>query len=79
VESKAYTVASLVNGQQARITDIDGGHGVRQHLAALGIHPGDTVAMIRKSSPPGPFLIEIHGFRVALGRDVAGKIRLEAP
>jgi ferrous iron transport protein A len=79
VESKTFTVSGLAAGQQGRISDIEGGHGVRQHLAALGIHPGDTVIMIRKSPPPGPFLIEIHGFRVALGRDVAGKIHLDAP
>jgi ferrous iron transport protein A len=62
---------------QARVADIEGGRGVRSHLNTLGIHIGDRIVVIDRAPFQGPVLVEIHGSRVALGRGVARKIRVD--
>ncbi|MCP4902299.1 MAG: ferrous iron transport protein A [bacterium] len=63
--------------RQARVIMIDGGQGVRSHLNTLGIHIGDWIRVVQRAPFRGPVLIEIHGSRVALGRGVATKVRVD--
>ena len=51
----------IEEGKRARVLDILGGMGVRQHLSALGIHIGDIILVKRRSVWGGPVLIEVHG------------------
>jgi ferrous iron transport protein A len=61
----------------AKVVAIDGGHGVCSHLNTLGIHVGDQIVVVDRAPFRGPILVEIHGSRVALGRGVAKKVRVE--
>lgn len=63
--------------QPARVLELSGGMGVRSHLNTLGIHVGDTVRVVERAPFKGPVLIEVHGTRVALGRGVARKVRVD--
>ncbi|MCP4901546.1 MAG: ferrous iron transport protein A [bacterium] len=63
--------------RQARVIMIDGGRGVRSHLNTLGIHIGDWIRVVERAPFRGPVLIEVHGSRVALGRGVAIKVRVD--
>ena len=63
--------------KQVRVMLIDGGHRVRSHLGNLGIHIGDWLTVIGHAPFHGPVLVEIHGTRLALGRGVAAKIRVD--
>ncbi len=63
--------------QRARVVEIDGGRGVRSHLASLGIRVGDWVVVVERAPFKGPVLVEVGGSRVAIGRGVAGKIRID--
>jgi ferrous iron transport protein A len=63
--------------EQARVIDIEGGHGVRSHLNTLGIHVGDQIVVVERAPFRGPVLVEIHGSRVALGRGVARKVKVD--
>jgi ferrous iron transport protein A len=56
---------------------IDGGARVRTHLNTLGIHIGDWITVVERAPFRGPVLVEIHGSRVALGRGVASKVRVD--
>jgi len=57
---------------------IDGGMGVRGHLNTLGIHVGDWITVVERAPFRGPVLVEINGSRVALGRGVASKVRVDS-
>jgi ferrous iron transport protein A len=56
---------------------IDGGHRVRSHLNTLGIHIGDWLTVVERAPFRGPVLVEVNGTRLALGRGVAAKIRVD--
>jgi ferrous iron transport protein A len=43
----------------------------------MGIHPGDTITILRYGALRGPILIEVHGSQVALGRGIASRIIVE--
>ncbi len=66
---------SVEEGKEVRVLDIDGGKGVKNRLAAIGIYPGGTLKVIK--APPGPVIVEVAGSRVALGKGMAGKIKVE--
>ena len=70
-------LAQLGENQGARVIDIQGGHGIRQRLSQMGIHPGDVVTILRYGALGGPILIEVHGSQVALGRGIASRIVVE--
>jgi Fe2+ transport system protein FeoA len=51
-----------------------GGHGLRRHLAAMGLVPGVAVAVLNSTGPGGPVVIRIRDTRLALGRGMAQKV-----
>jgi len=63
--------------RHARVILIDGGQKVRSYLNTLGIHIGDWLKVVQRAPFRGPVLVEIHGTRVALGRGIAKKIRVD--
>lgn len=71
------TLDSLDARRHARVILIDGGHRVRAHLNTLGIHIGDWLTVIERAPFRGPVLVEINGSRLALGRGIASKVRVE--
>lgn len=71
------TLDQIHENKKATVTNIQGGQGIRQRLGQMGIHPGDTIMMLRYGALRGPILIEIHGSQVALGRGIASKIIVE--
>jgi len=56
------------------VDDINGGVGARRRLNQLGLHLSDIIIVRRSGIMGGPFLIEIHGSQVAIGRGMAKKI-----
>jgi len=71
------TLDKVQEGKRAVVIEIKGGRSIRQRLAELGLHPGDTVGMVRCAVFHGPLLIDIRGNEVAIGRGVAQKIQVE--
>jgi len=71
------TLYKLKDGEEARVLNILGGHGVRQRLSHCGVHPGDRVRVIRNGFLGGPVLIDIHGAEVAIGQGMARKVEVE--
>jgi Fe2+ transport system protein FeoA len=59
------------------ITSISGGWGVRQNLNEVGLHAGDTIRILRKAPFGGPLMVVSHGTKVAVGRQLAEKIKVE--
>ncbi|MBI1940109.1 MAG: ferrous iron transport protein A [Acidobacteria bacterium] len=65
-------------GSMMRISVISGGWGVRRNLNQLGLHVGDEVSVIHKAPFGGPLVVESRGNRVAIGKQLAQKINVEA-
>ena len=71
------TLDQIYENKKATVIDIKGGQGIRQRLGQMGIHPGDTITMLRVGALGGPILIEVHSSQVALGRGIASKVTVE--
>jgi len=63
--------------RKVRVINFDGGHRVRTHLNTLGIHIGDWLTVVERAPFHGPVLVEVNGSRLALGRGIAAKIRVD--
>jgi len=72
------TLESVDVRRQARVILIEGGHGVRSHLNTLGIHIGDWLTVVERAPFRGPVLVEVNGTRVAIGRGIANKVKVDA-
>jgi ferrous iron transport protein A len=77
------TFASPMNLYEAedqaelRILLITGGWEVRRSFNQIGIQPGDRVRVLRRAPFGGPLMIDNKGTRVAVGKQLAEKIRVE--
>ncbi|MGC8940360.1 MAG: FeoA family protein [Candidatus Bathyarchaeia archaeon] len=68
-------LAMLPENCEAVIVEVNGGMGLTRRLAEMGFTNGTKVKVLH-SSPPGPMLVMVRGSRIALGRGVAMKIRV---
>lgn len=62
---------------ELRILLITGGWEVRRSFNQMGIQPGDLVRVMRRAPFGGPLVIDNKGTRVAVGKQLAEKIRVE--
>ncbi len=60
-------------GSRVRLVAVEAGHGLQGRLAAMGLVPGVEIKVLRNSAH-GPFLIEVKGSRIMLGRGMAQKL-----
>jgi len=71
------TLESVDVRRQVRVILIEGGHGVRSHLNTLGIHIGDWLTVVERAPFRGPVLVDVNGTRVAIGRGIANKVKVD--
>jgi ferrous iron transport protein A len=60
-----------------RVVSVEGGHGLVQRLAGLGLTVGAEVRSII-AHDRGPMLVVVRGTRLALGRGIAARVIVEA-
>jgi ferrous iron transport protein A len=65
------------NGASIRIVSFQTGAGLAAKLRQLGLVPGDIAQVIRHAPFRGPILLDINGREIALGRNIAAKIKVE--
>ncbi len=58
------------------IESIDGGCMAKDRLWKLGIIPGAIIKIKRKAPLKGPFMLEVNGADVVIGRGIALKINI---
>jgi ferrous iron transport protein A len=64
-------------GENVRLVTIQGGRGIRQRLADIGLTPG-TVLQVVQSDGWGPLIVAFkNDARLALGRGMAHKMMVE--
>jgi len=71
------TLYEVCDHAELRILMITGGWEVRRSFNQIGIQPGDRVRVLRRAPFGGPLMIDNQGTRVAVGKQLAEKIRVE--
>ena len=61
------------NGEKVKLVKIDAGHGLNSRLAAMGLVPNVEITVVNNSHP-GPFVVNVKGSKMMLGRGMAHKI-----
>jgi ferrous iron transport protein A len=62
-------------GEPVRLKHIDAGRKLTHRLMELGLTPGVALTIVQDSG--GPLLVSVRDSRVALGRGMANKVRVE--
>jgi len=60
-------------GVRMRLVGVQGGGRLQARLAAMGLVPGVEL-LVHSSRGHGPFIVEVKGSRMILGRGMAEKI-----
>jgi len=71
-----FQLFMLAPGKKARVAYIDGGRGIRQKLANIGIIPGKNIKIIHGGGG-GPCVIKVDETNVMVGRGMLHKIYVE--
>jgi len=66
-------LSQIEEGQTVKLVKIDAGQGLKMRLASMGILPDVTITVINNKHP-GPFMINVKGTKVMLGRGMADKL-----
>ena len=70
------TLATLKEGERARIARVANDEAVKRHLGALGFVAGTVVRVVRISY--GNMIIAVHESRIAVDEATAQRIEVEA-
>ena len=77
IDNKEINLDIASSGTRGTILSIEGGWGIRQRLTQMGIHPGDMITVKQRMRFGGPILISANSFEIAVGRNMAKKIRIK--
>lgn len=67
-------LSDLSENQIATIESFDGGDKLDQKMIEHGIYIGDSMTLLRTAPLKGPYLIDIDGREIIIGRSIAKKI-----
>ena len=70
-------LTKINSGQRGTIAEIQGGYGMVNRLAAMGIIPGKKITKISSMVMKGPVTIEIDRAKIAIGFGMASHILVE--
>jgi len=68
----------LPEDRSSEVIRIEGGRGVTERLAGMGIVAGDDIEVMQNTFS-GPFVIKVKGASIALGRGMVERIFVRAP
>jgi ferrous iron transport protein A len=69
-------LAGIPAGETVRVTGLDGGIRVQSRLIGMGLVAGVRLD-VRRNDGSGPVLVAVGHARIALGRGMAEKVRVE--
>ncbi|MBE0566772.1 MAG: DtxR family transcriptional regulator [Krumholzibacteria bacterium] len=72
------SVADLRPGQKGRVRQIEGQGAIRQRLLDMGILPDTTIELARIAPTGDPMWIRLQGFELALRKNEAAAVLIEA-
>ena len=66
-------LSKIRSGEKAKLVTITAGRGLNNRLASMGLVANVEISVV-SNSHPGPFVINVKGSKVMLGRGMANKI-----
>ena len=72
-QKEIQPLSEIRSGHKARIVAIEAGRGLSNLLASMGF-VSDVEIKVISNGHPGPFVINVKGSKVMLGRGMANKI-----
>ena len=66
-------LSNIQTGKKVRLISINAGRGLNNRLASMGLVSNVEITVV-SNSHPGPFVINVKGSKVMLGRGMANKI-----
>ena len=66
-------LSKVQSGETVKLTTIEAGRGLNSRLASMGLVPNVEIKVI-SNGHPGPFVINVKGSKMMLGRGMAHKI-----
>jgi len=66
-------LSMVTEGETVKLAKIDASRGLNNRLASMGLLPNVEITVVRNSHP-GPFVINVKGSKMMLGRGMAHKI-----
>jgi len=77
LDEKRVTLTRMAAGQSGTIVHIEGGYGMADRLAALGIRPGKRITKVSSLFMRGPVTIEVDRVQVAIGFGMARRVLVD--
>lgn len=71
---KAVPLTTLLPGERAEIVALGHGRGRQHHFRTMGLMEGKIVKLIAAQPARGPFVIDVEGTQIAIGRGMARHI-----
>ena len=75
-QSAEHGLDAAPRGVQVEVVGVDGDDAVSERLAASGIWQGAVLERIASAPFGGPLLYRLHGYRLALRRTEASRVRV---
>jgi len=66
-------LTTIKTGRAVELLMVDGGAGVVQRLADMGLLPGERIKVINNSGI-GPLMVNVKGSKLVLGCGIASKL-----
>ena len=66
-------LSTIKAGQTVKLRSINAGQGLKSRLASMGLIRNVEITVVRNGHP-GPFIVNIKGSKIMLGRGMAQKI-----
>ena len=71
------SLANLLPGEKAKIVELDGGYVFQRKLRTMGIREGKVLRVVAMHPVGGPFVVDVEGEVVAIGRGMVRRIFVE--
>lgn len=76
-DRKAVPLTTLFPGERAKIISLGHGAGIQRHLRTMGLMEGKIVTIIAAQPARGPFVIDVEGTQIAIGRGMVRRILIQ--
>ena len=74
---KVKTLLEMNRGEKGQIVSVNGGGGLINRLADIGVRQGKYLTKISTQPMNGPIQVRIENFQIAIGQGMANKIIVE--
>ena len=76
MEKEARYLTEVEDGETVKLISIEAGRALNSRLASMGIVPNVKLKVL-SNGHPGPFVVNVKGTKMMLGRGIAHKIRVQ--